>query len=150
MTKTLTGRGVVGGRVSGPALVTRMPLNFTATLTKPANLLPGRRAEIQDRHHDLFREKVDGKVLVFPTCIGSTYTGLVLLELMARGVAPAALVVQEADPLLVSGVVLAEVWYARGVPLVEYGPEDLFEAVRTGDRVTVDGDSGVVVVEGAA
>ncbi len=59
---TLTGRGVFGGRGSGPALVTRMPMNFTAAFTKLANLLPSKRSEIQDRHHELYKKKIKGKV----------------------------------------------------------------------------------------
>lgn len=141
---TLNGRGLIGGIGRGGAMVTRMPVNFTAALTKPANILPGRRAEIQDRHHDLFRKNIKGTVLVFPACIGSTYTGMLLLELMARGDAPSALVVQKADPLLVSGAVLAEVWFGRGVPVVEYDSGDLFEMIHNGDQVEVNGDTGEI------
>lgn len=142
----LKGRGLNGGIGRGTAMVTRMPVNFTAALTKPANILPGRRAEIQDRHHDLFRKNIKGAVLVFPACIGSTYTGMLLLELMARGDAPTALVVRTADPLLVSGVVLAEVWFGRGVPVVEYDSEDLFEMIQNGDQVEVNGDTGEITI----
>jgi len=138
----LRGRGVSGGTAGGRALVTRMPMNFTAALTKPRNLI--RRSEVQDRHHELFRRNLAGRVLVIPSCIGSTYTGMVLLELMFRRVAPAAIVVQAVDSLLVSGAVLAEVWFDRGIPVVEYAGEDLFEAVSTGDRVEIDGDAGEI------
>ena len=138
----LQGRSVTGGKASGRALVTRMPMNFTAALTKTQNLI--RRARVQDRHHELYREDLQGRVLVIPSCIGSTYTGMVLLELMFRRAAPAAIVVQQADSLLVSGVVLAEVWFDRGIPVVEYSGEDLFAAITTGDRVEIDGDRGEI------
>ena len=143
---TLRGRGIFKGRGRGRALVTTMPMNFTAALTKPANVLPHRRAEIQDRHHDLYRENIKGSVLVFPACIGSTYTGMVLLELMAQGHAPAGMVVGEADSLLVSGAVLAEVWFDAGIPIAEYDGEDLFEQIRSGDLVEVDGGTGEIII----
>lgn len=142
----IKGRGVVGGSGRGQAMVTRMPINFTAAHTKPRNLIPGKMSEVQDRHHEFYRKNIKGKVLVFPACIGSTYTGMVLLELMYRRIAPAAIVVQAVDSLLVSGVVLADVWFGRGIPVVEYGSEDLFDKIHTGDSVEVSGDTGEIKV----
>jgi predicted aconitase with swiveling domain len=139
----LRGKPVVGGRGEGRALVTRRPINFTASFM---NLLPRRRAEVRDRHHDLFGKSIARTVLVFPACIGSTYTGMVITQLVQGGVGPAALVVQDADPLLVSGAVMAKVWFDRRVPVVECRGEDLFEKISTGDHVVVDGDSGAIHV----
>ena len=59
-------------------------------------------------------------MLVFPSCIGSTHTGLVLLDLVSMGRGPAALIVQRNDSLLISGVVLSDVWFGRRIPVVEY------------------------------
>jgi predicted aconitase with swiveling domain len=143
----LKGRVMLGGRGAGPALVTRMPMNFTAAFTKPVNLLPSRRAEIQDRHHELYRKNIEGSVLVFPACIGSTFTGMVILQLIHDRVAPAAVVVQEADSLLVSGSILGRAWFELGFPIVEYKGEDLFDRIKTGDEVEVDGDSGKIIVD---
>jgi uncharacterized protein len=142
----LRGFPVIHGRASGPALVTRMPMNFTASFTKPKNIVPAWRSLVQDRNHELFNRKVGGTVLVYPATIGSTYAGMVLLELMHRDAGPAAIVVQAADPLMVAGPVLAEVWYGKGVPVVEYPDEDLFDKIRTGDRVEVNGDTGEITV----
>ena len=86
----LTGRPVLPGRGGGPALVTRAPINFTAALTKIANVPLSRRAELRDAHHPLFGRNIAGRVLVFPSCIGSTHTGLVLLDLVSKGRGPAA------------------------------------------------------------
>jgi uncharacterized protein len=138
------GRGIVSGRAQAPALVTAQALNLTAAFSKPANLVRRWNGVIQDRLHELYRQDVAGKVLIFPQCIGSTYTGMILLEVIRRGRGPAAMVVQDADSLLVSGALLAEVWLERKVPLVEVGAADIFSAIRTGDRVEVDGDTGIV------
>ena len=142
----LQGRAVVGGRGEGLALVSTMPINFTAAFTKPHNLLPSRRAEVRDRHHDLFGTNLAGRVLVFPACIGSTFTGMILMQLISEDKAPAAIVVQNADSLLVSGAVLAQVWFKKGVPIVEYSAVDLFDRIRTGDRAVVDGETGAIRV----
>jgi predicted aconitase with swiveling domain len=140
------GRGIVSGQARAPALVTAQALNLTAAFSKPPNLIRRWNGVIQDRLHELYKQDVAGKVLIFPQCIGSTYTGMILLEVIARGRGPAAMVVQNADSLLVSGALLAEVWLARKVPLVEVGAADIFSAIRTGDLVEVDGETGIVRV----
>ena len=147
--KLLQGRGVIAGKGKGLALISRTPINFTAALTKLQNLIPGRRAEVQDRHHELYRKNIKGTVLVFPACIGSTYTGMVLLEIMYRRVAPAAMIVSEADSLLVSGSAIAEVWFDCGIPIVEYPSDDLFEKIQTGDTIEVDGTTGEIRISPA-
>jgi predicted aconitase with swiveling domain len=142
----LKGRPVFGGLASGPALVTKIPINFTASLTKPKNLIPWWRSRIQDRHHDLFKRNVKGCVLIFSAAIGSTYTGMVLLELMVQGRAPAAVVVQNIDPLLVSGPVLADIWFSKGIPIVEYSGEDIYDRISDDDWVEVNGKTGEIKI----
>jgi predicted aconitase with swiveling domain len=144
----LKGRPIFGRLASGPALMTKMPINFTASFTKPKNLLPWGRSQIQDRHHDLFKRNVNGCVLIFPAAIGSTYTGMMLLELMVQGRAPAAVVVQKIDPLLVSGPVLAEIWFGKGIPIVEYSRDDIYNRISAGDWVEVNGETGEIKIRG--
>lgn len=137
-------RTITGGRAVGPALKTRQAINFTGAMCKPVNLLPGRKAEVRDDHHELFGRNIKGTVLLFPSAVGSTHTGLVILDLVSRGQGPVAMVVQRADSLLVSGIVLSEVWYGPGIPLLECDDPELFEAVRDGQQVEVNADEGVV------
>lgn len=141
---TLKCRTIISGQAHGKAMVTKQPVNFTAAMCKVPNMLPSKRAEIRDSHHELFRQNIAGRVLVFPSCIGSTHTGLVLLDLVSMGRGPAALVVQRNDSLLISGVVLSEVWFGRRIPVVEYGNDDLYDLIRDGAVVDVDGDAGEI------
>ena len=142
----LMGDTVVKGFGSGQALVTQLPINFAAALAGVSSIIPGNRGVIQDRHHDFFQKNINGKVLVFPACIGSTFTGMVLMQLMYKKEAPAAMITQNADSLLVSGVVLAEVWFNCGIPVVEYREKDLYDKVYTGDTVEVNGDTGEIKI----
>ena len=142
----LKGRPVFGGIASGPAIVTKMPMNFTASFTKPKNLIPWWRSQIQDRHHDLFKCNVKGRVLIFPAAIGSTYTGMMLLELMYQECAPAAFIVQKIDPLLVSGPVLADIWFNKGIPIVEYPEKDIYDRISDDDWVEVNGKTGEIEI----
>jgi predicted aconitase with swiveling domain len=144
--KTLHGKGVFGGSARGKAIVTRMPMNFTAAFTKPLNLVPGREAQVQDRHHELFGKNLRASVLVYPATIGSTYTGMILLELMHKGQSPAAIIVQRADSLMVSGAVLAQTWFGEGIPVVEYTGDDIYDEIFDGAIVEVDGGSGEIII----
>jgi predicted aconitase with swiveling domain len=56
------------------------------------------------------------------------------------------MIVRRADPLLVSGSALAEVWRGRRLPIVEYDHDDLFDRIGTGDDVAVDGQTGLITV----
>jgi hypothetical protein len=50
------------------------------------------------------------------------------------------------EPTSPGGSALAQVWFSKGVPVVEYQPDDLFEKIRPGDHVMVDGASGEIRV----
>jgi hypothetical protein len=139
-----TGRPVVRGRGSGPLLSTDQPVNFTAAFTKVRNIVPRWRAEVRDRHHPWFRTNIAGKVLAVPACVGSTHTGLVLLDLVRLKAGPAAIIVDRADTLLVSGIVLSEVWYDRSVPVVEYPTGEIRGLLSDGEMIEVDGDNGTI------
>jgi len=145
-----TGKSVIKGYGKGPALFTDKAVNWTAGFTKPENLLPFKKAEFRDRHHPWFKMNIKGKVLLIPACIGSTHTGLVLLDLVRLQNGPAAIVIDHADSLLVSGIVLSEVWYERAIPLVEYSTAALHEHVQDGGMVEVNGDTGEIVLPEAA
>lgn len=145
---TYAGRPIVRGRAQGPALTTDVPVNFTAAFTKIPNLLPWRRAEVRDRHHPWFATNIKGKIIVLPACIGSTHTGLVLLDLVRMHNGPAAIIVDAADSLLVSGVLLSEVWYGPSTPVIEADTTAIRAHLRDGQPVTVDED-GTVTVESA-
>ena len=147
---TLIGKGIVRGRGCGPALVTQMPINFAAAFAGITSIIPGKRAVMQDRHHEFFKKNLRNTVLVFPTCTGSTFSGMVLMQVMYDHEAPAAIIVQDADSLLISGVILADVWFNSGIPVVEYNLADLFDKIHTGNRVEVCGDTGEISIYSTA
>jgi predicted aconitase with swiveling domain len=144
--RSFTGKPVLGGQAKGPALFTDQAVNFTAGFTKPQNLLPWKRSQFCDRHHPWCGEDLKGKVVFLPACIGSTHTGLVVLDLVRLGIGPAAIVVEDADPLLVSGAVLSEVWYGRGMPIVSCHIAQFAAAIKTGTIAEVNGDTGEVIL----
>jgi predicted aconitase with swiveling domain len=54
------------------------------------------------------------------------------------------MVVQQADSLLLSGIVLLEAWRGPSIPLVECEAPALFDAVSDGQTVEVDADGGLI------
>ena len=136
-TTVIQGKVIIPGTAKGQPLITDEPINFTAAMCKPLNLLPGFKPRMNDRHHNLYKSNIKGKVLVFPSCIGSTHTGLVLLDLASLEQGPAALLVQEADSLLVSGITLSDIWYEKSIPIIELPKEQSLDVFNTGAEVSI-------------
>lgn len=139
------GKPIIKGHGRGKVMMTDHAMNFTAAFTKPHNLLPHMKAEVRDRHHPWFKMNIKNRVIIIPTCIGSTHTGLVLLDLVSLKNGPAAIIVDEADTLLVSGIILSEVWYDRAIPVIEYPTKELMEKLQEGDDVEVN-EAGEILI----
>ena len=65
--------------------------------------------------------------------------------MMYKEYVPAAFVVQKADPLLVSGPVLADIWFDKGIPIVEYPGDDIYDQISDNVWVDVNGQTGEIV-----
>lgn len=139
------GKPILKGYGKGASMYADKPVNFTAAFTKPHNLLPFKKAEVRDAHHPWFGRNIKGRVLLIPACIGSTHTGLVLLDLVRLANGPAAIIIDKADSLLVSGVVLSEVWYKKVIPIVEYDTAKLVKSVPDGTLTEVNGETGEII-----
>ncbi len=126
----LTGRHISGGVATGKALVLRTDLSFLGGVD-PAT------GRIKDRATGAFNRTVRNRVLVFPRGKGSTVGSYVIYGLRANGKAPVAIVNSETETIVATGAILAKIPLVDGVDI---------GAIETGDRVTVDGDSGVVTV----
>ena len=90
---------------------------------------------VVERGHPLEGRCIAGKVLVFPTGKGSTVGSYTLYRLARKGLAPAAIINAESDPVVAVGAIIA------GIPMVD---RIAIEHIETGDMVNIDG--GVVEV----
>jgi uncharacterized protein len=92
---------LVGGTAgTGQALVLSAPISFWGGVD-------ARSGRIADVRHPECGENVAGKVLFVPGTIGSSSAAAVLLELVHAGLAPAALVLDHADAILLLGLIVA-------------------------------------------
>jgi predicted aconitase with swiveling domain len=126
----LGGRGIVGGKCTGEALVSAKPLSFLGGVD-PAD------GKIIERNHDLCGECVKDKVFCFPNGHGSTVGSYVLYALAKRNLAPKAIVNQTADPVVVVGAIIAN------IPMVD---QIDIKRIRTGDLLEVNAYEGSVKV----
>jgi len=104
---------------------------------KPISFLGGvdpADGKIIEKKHDLCGSCIKDKVLVFPHGHGSTVGSYVLYSLSKKGLAPAAIINQTADPVVVVGAIIAN------IPMIDQVD---IEKIRTGDTVEVDGCKGV-------
>jgi len=132
--KTLRGRGITSGRCRGTALVSEKPLTFLGGVDPNSGI-------IIEKNHDLKGESIKDKILCFPSGHGSTVGSYVLYSLVKRGLGPKAIVNQVADTVVVVGAIIAE------IPMID---QIDIKQIQTGDIVEVDGEEGIVKMEGKA
>ena len=82
--------------------------------------------------HKLAGQSYVGRVLVLDAAKGGVATAWMLHEMKARGVTPAALVLNAANPIMVQGVALADFTMISGFDL------DITQAIPNGAMVEVD------------
>jgi len=127
----LKGRKISGGKARGIALVSRKSLSFLGGVDPETGV-------IKDTESDIKGESIRGKILVFPRGKGSTVGSYVIYQLKKNGVAPAAIVVEEAETIVATGAIIA------GIPMMD--KVDIGK-IKTGQFVEVDADKGEINVE---
>jgi predicted aconitase with swiveling domain len=83
-----------------------------------------------------------GSVLIIPAGRGSCSGSGVILEAIANGTAPAAIVLSQADPIICLGAILGEELYDRS-PAVLVVSETERRQFAGGDTVTIDAQGNV-------
>lgn len=80
--------------------------------------------EVADKFHETYGKTMKDKVFVFPFTKGSSGAGLVLLEMIRTGVAPAAIINLRSDPVIITGPLIGKHFYDIEIPLVNVSQED--------------------------
>jgi predicted aconitase with swiveling domain len=107
----LRGEVLIPGTAEAPVLRLGKPISFWGGVDPYS----GRITDPRHPDHDAM---IGGSILVLPGTIGSSSSSAVMLELMAGGNAPAALVLAEPDAILVLGVVVAREMGYGAIPAV--------------------------------
>jgi len=130
----IVARSISRGVGTGELLVSPAPISFLSGVDPETGI-------IVEKGHPLFGKCIAGKVLAFPFGKGSTVGSYVLYALSRNGHAPAAIINEEAEPIIVTGAIIAK------IPMVDRISVPLGH-LKDGVRVTVDGDRGELEYEG--
>ncbi len=131
----LKGEMLVPGAADAPVLRLGKPISFWGGVDP----FTGR---ITDPRHPDHGAAVGGSVLVLPGTIGSSSSSAVMLELMAGGRAPAALVLAEPDAILVLGVIVAREMGHGAIPVLIV-PRDAQAAFAGASRAVIAEDGSI-------
>ncbi len=131
--RVIRGHVGIGPAVTGIALVARDDFSARYDLDRIAGVF-------SRPVHKLYGESYVGRILVLNTAKGGVATAWMLHEMKARDMAPAALLLNAANPIMAQGAALAELAF------VDRFETDITVAIRTGDKVSVDPAAGTVTV----
>lgn len=127
-------RSIVSGKASGEAIISREPMCFY--------LCDPETGEVIEKNHPLQGRSIAGKVLVLQSGKGSSVVQVDgFYQLWAKGNLPAAIIVRETEPVLVSSAVVVN------TVMVDRMEKDPFQVIKDGDWVEVDAEQELVKVE---
>lgn len=121
--KVLRGRVIKSGQATGSALVSSEPIGFFGMIDAETGI-------VVEKGHPLEGVSVTGRVLVFPTGKGSTVGSYSLYRLAKAGLAPAAIINVESEPIVAVGAIISD------IPMVDQVD---IQQIRNGDLVSIDG-----------
>ncbi len=124
----------IGPQVEGEALVADD--NFSARYD-----LDRIKGIFSRPQHALAGQSYVDKVLVLNTAKGGVATAWMLYEMVSRGLAPKALLLNSANTILAQGAALAEMALCD-----RFEDGDITSLIKTGDSVKVDPSSGLVSI----
>ncbi len=121
---------VACGRACAQALVTNDAISFLGNVDASTGM-------VVDPAHELFGQRIAGRVLIFPGGKGSTVGSYVIYQLKKKGLAPAAMINIRSEPIVAVGAIIS------GIPLVDRVTPEIMQ-IKSGTLVDVDADGEVV------
>ncbi|NLB00199.1 MAG: DUF126 domain-containing protein [Methanomicrobiales archaeon] len=130
----MQGRSISRGIGTGELLISSEPISFLSGVDPETGI-------VVERGHPLEGQSIAGRVLAFPYGKGSTVGSYVIYALKQNGLAPAAIINEEAEAIIAVGAIIA------GIPMVDRLPPE-FSDLPAGATVTVNGDTGEISGDG--
>ena len=131
------GHGCAAGEFEGEVVVSSQPFGFWQGMDPQTGI-------VIDKRHDACGLSIKGKAFVFHFGRGSTGTPGIFLEAVRNGCAPGAIINVKSEPMIIMCALLAEAFLKVSIPIVDGLDVNPMEALRTGDRVRVNGTTGVI------
>ncbi|MGI9491535.1 MAG: aconitase X swivel domain-containing protein [Geminicoccaceae bacterium] len=133
MTKIYLGHVGIGKNVTGEALVAND--NFSARYD-----LDRIRGVFSRPGHKLYGQSYQNRILILNAAKGGVATAWMLRDMITRNIAPAALILNAANPIMAQGAAFA------GLPMIDRFDVDITAVVPNGVTVTVRPESGELIV----
>lgn len=133
MSFTILARGISGGTGKGELMVSSEAISFLSGVDPETGI-------VIESGHPLEGRSIEGKVLAFPYGKGSTVGSYIIYALMRNEKAPSAIINTEAETIIAVGAIIAD------IPMVDR-PEKSLDEIPEGSIVTVNGDTGEIIVE---
>lgn len=133
MAKRFTCHKISEGKAQSDAIISKDRIMFYQVRPEDGMM--------EEKNHCLEGRIIAKKILVFPGGKGSSVVqqdGLYHLDRFHN--MPAALIVQNPDPVLVAGAIIME------IPMVDRLSPEFYETVKDGDTVVVNADEGYVEI----
>ncbi len=133
---TAEGKPLLAGAAAGPALVLREPLSFWGGVDPATGV-------IIDAHHPSRGQRIGGRVLALPRSRGSSSSSTVLAECLVAGTGPLAILLGEADGILLLGALVVRELGHPVCPVIVIG--EAWQRIADGDILSVAADGSVTV-----
>lgn len=131
--RILRGHAGIGPKVAGAALVAHD--NFSARYD-----LDRIRGVFSRPRHKLFGQSYVGKILILNIAKGGVATAWMLREMADRDMAPKALILNAANPIMAQGAAFAD------LALIDRFDVDITAAIQTDEHVSVDPAAGTLTL----
>lgn len=133
MSFTIQCRGISKGKAKGEIIVSKDPISFLSGVDPETGI-------VMEKGHAIEGRSIAGKVLVFPHGKGSTVGSYIVYALKKNGRAPAAIVNNEAETIIATGAIIAD------LPMVDKPSQDI-NSLKDGMIAEVDGNEGIILIE---
>ena len=134
---TVSGRSLLGGSAQGRAIVLAEPLSLWGGLDPQTGT-------IIDTRHPQFGRSLAGRVLVMPSGRGSSSSSSVLAETLRAHTGPAAVVLRDADEIILVGCLVIQLLDRVTVPVVQVDDYS-YRRFEDGAEVTIALDGTLTV-----
>jgi predicted aconitase with swiveling domain len=133
MSFTIQCRSISKGKAKGEIIVSKDPITFLSGVDPETGI-------VMEKGHAIEGRSIAGKVLVFPHGKGSTVGSYIVYALKKNGKAPAAIVNNEAETIIATGAIIAD------LPMVDKPSQDI-NSLKDGMIAEVDGNEGIILIE---
>jgi predicted aconitase with swiveling domain len=123
----MNGRIIKSGHAKGEALVSREAMGWLGSVDPKTGI-------VVEKGHSLEGKNISGKVLVFTTGKGSTVGSYTIYALKKAGLAPAAIVCEESEPIVAVGAIISDIPMVDQIDISKINTGDIVE-IRDGEVV---------------